>query len=216
MKQFAVIGLGQFGLTVAKVLIEKGHEVLAIDSDEEKVDSVAGQVTQAVIADATDKSALSDLVSKDIDVAIVSLGDKIDASVLVTLYLKEIGVKNIIVKAVSGDHGKILEAIGATEVVYPERDMALKIAENINNPNIIDHIPLSPEYAIEEIAPLQEFIGKTIGELRLRSEYGLQVIAVKQVIPERMELLPDAGFRIKDSDLLVVIGREQDLKKFSK
>jgi len=144
---------------------------------------------------------------------IISFGEDLAASTLTTLHLKEMKVKNIIVKAPNEDHKHVLEKVGASEVIIPEKEMADKVAKSLISPNVLDYLPLSGDYTISEIAPPANFVGKTIGELRLRSRFHVEVIAVREIIPEGIKMVPRADFVIKDSDVLVVIGREQDVQK---
>ncbi len=212
-KRFAVLGLGKFGFYLARRLYEQGHEVIAVDIDKEVVQDIKDYSTQAIIADATNKDTLLSLGIEEVDTAIVSLGTRMDHSILVALHLKEIGLKEIVVKAITEDHRKILEIIGATQVIFPEKDMAEKLALSVSSRNILDHLELSPGFSIMELAPSPSFVGKTIKELQLRNIYGVQVIAVKELIPERMNLIPAPDCVIKESDILVVMGRDEDLKK---
>lgn len=216
MRKFAVIGLGHFGFSVAKVLHEEGHEVLAIDSSKEVIQNIKDFCTQAILADARDKETLIALGVEDVDVAIVSLGEQMEASILVTLHLQEIGVKEIIAKALSEDHAKILRKIGASEVIFPEKDMAERLARRLSAPNMIDYLPLTPEYGIMEVAPPSKFVGKSLAELKLRNKYDIQVIAIKGLVPEKMTFIPSPDFVIKDSDSLVILGRSQDLERLKK
>jgi trk system potassium uptake protein TrkA len=216
MKQFVVIGLGNFGFGVATRLAQIGHEVLAIDLSETRIDEIKDKVTQAVAGDAKDKTVLADLVSKAIDAAIVSLGDSIEASVLSVLYLKELGVRRIIAKATSDDHGKILEFIGTSEVIYPERDAAVRLAERLNAPtSVLDYIELSPEYGIIDIATPDGFVGKTLKQLHLPTEHGVLIIAVRDVLKNDIQLLPKADYKLQPDSIISVIGRYADLNKLS-
>ncbi|MEK6545034.1 MAG: TrkA family potassium uptake protein, partial [Nitrospinota bacterium] len=153
---------------------------------------------------------------QDADVAVIGLGTSLDASVLVTLYLKEMGVKDIVAKAITEDHGKILRNIGATEIIFPEKDIALKVATGISSTNLLDYLPLAEGYSIMEIAPSADFIGKSIRELQIRNRYTVQIIAIKELIPERINLIPSPDFIIKDSDSLILMGKNEDLEKIQK
>jgi len=146
-------------------------------------------------------------------VVIISFGEDLAASTLITLHLKEMKVKNIIVKAPNEDHKHVLEKVGATEVIIPEREMADKVAKSLISPNVLDYIPLSEGYTICEIVPPPIFFGKTFGEVHLRSKYHVEVIAVREMLPDRLTMVPRADFVIKDSDILVVIGKEGDIQK---
>lgn len=213
--KFAVIGLGSFGSYVAKTLYEKGNEVLAVDNDKEKIEDVKNLVSHAVSMDAADKENLQALGIQDMDAVVVSSGPEMESSILTVLYLHEIGAKRIVAKALTEDHAKVLDAVGATEVIYPEKDMAIKTALKLSNPNILEYLPLISGFGIVEIAPPEKFIGKSLRELDLRNKYGIQVIAIKELIPEKTTFTPKADFVIKDSDILIIMGEEKQLAKIN-
>jgi len=213
MKRVVVIGLGIFGFNIAKDLYENGIEVIAIDKNKEVIQKIKGFSTKAILADGRDKDILESIGIQPDDVVIVSFGEDLAASTLITLHLKEMKVKTIIVKAPNEDHKHVLEKVGATEVIIPERAMADKVAKSLISPNVLDYIPLSKDYTIFEMAPPPSFMGKTIGELHLRSRYHIEVIAIREMLPERLTMVPRAEFVIKDSDVLVVIGKEKDIQK---
>ncbi|MGB4704561.1 MAG: TrkA family potassium uptake protein [Candidatus Saccharicenans sp.] len=209
--KFAIIGLGSFGSYLARTLYEKGHEVLVIDKDKDKVEEARDFSTQAVWMDSADKEGLQALGVQDMDVVVVSLGPEMEPSILTVLYLHELGVKRILAKALSADHGKILEAIGATEVIYPERDMAIRLAQRLSSRNVLEYLPLAENISIQEIVPPEAFIGKKLRDLDLTNRFRVQVIAVRQLVPERLIFVPGADFVIKDSDILVVMGEEENI-----
>ncbi len=213
MSKFAIIGLGSFGSNVARTLYERGYEVLAIDKDKDKIEEAKSFSSHAVLMDSADRENLEAIGVKDMDVVVVSLGPEMEASILTVLHLHEIGVKRIVAKALTEDHAKILEAVGANEVIYPEKDMAVRTALRLTSPNILECLPLVSGISIQEIAPPEEFIGRSLRELDLRNKYGIQIIAVRELIPERTVYVPDAGFVIKDSDILIVMGDEKNLEK---
>ncbi len=213
--KFAVIGLGSFGAYVAKTLYEKGNEVLAIDMDKERVEEVKNFVSHAVSMDAADKENLQAMGIQDMDVVVVSLGPEMESSILTVLYLHEIGAKQIVAKALTEDHAKVLDAVGATEVIYPEKDMAIKTGLRLSNPNILEYLPLISGFGIQEIAPPEKFIGKTLRELDLRNKYGIQIIAIKEIIPEKITFIPKSDFVLKDSDILIIMGEEKQLTKLN-
>jgi len=216
MKQFVVVGLGNFGFTVASRLAQIGHQVLAADSNPTVIEHIKDKVTQAVVIDAKDKSALAEVVSDAIDAAVVGLGDSIEASLLCVLYLKELGVKRIIAKASSDDHGRILESIGTSEVIYPERNSALRLAEKLNAPtSVLDYIELSPEYSIIDVATPDDFVGKTLKQLQLPKKQGVLVIAVRSVMKNGIQLLPPADYKFKPDTIITVIGRYEDLNRLT-
>ncbi|MBD3413063.1 MAG: TrkA family potassium uptake protein [Candidatus Aminicenantes bacterium] len=211
--KFGVIGLGSFGFHVARTLFEMNEEVLAIDHDKERADLIKNYASHVVHMEAADKENLKAVGIQEMDVVIISLGPNMEGSILTVHYLSEMHIKRIIAKALSEDHAKILEAVGASEVIYPERDMAVKTAMKLSNPNVLDFLPLSSGIEIREIAPPEEFIGKSLMELDLINRYEIQVIAVKGLVPEKTTLIPKADFVIKDSDVLMVIGPKKQLKK---
>jgi len=213
--KFGVIGLGSFGYYIAKTLFEMGEDVLAIDKDKERVDRMKNCSSHAVHMEAADKENLQAVGIQEMDVVIISLGPNMEGSILAVHYLSGMKIKRIIAKALSEDHAKILEAVGATDVIYPERDMAVKTALKLSNPNVLEFLPLSSGIEIREIAPPEDFIGKNLRELDLINRFEIQVIAVKGLVPEKTTLIPKADFVIKDSDVLVVIGPKKQLKKIS-
>ena len=213
--KFAVIGLGSFGANVARTLFERGNEVLAIDRDKDMTEAAKNFTTNSVMTEAAVKENLQALGVQEMDVVVVSLGHQLEASVMTVLYLHELGVKRIVAKALSEDHAKVLEAVGATEVIYPEKDMAIRTALRLSSPDVIEYLPLVSGITIQEIAPPVRFIGKTLKELDLTNKYGLQVIAIKEVISDRITFIPKADFVIKDSDILVIIGEEKRLSKLN-
>lgn len=209
-KQFVVIGLGRFGSSIAKTLYSLGNEVLAIDPDEEIVQEISNNVTHAVQADATEESALRALGIRNFDVAVVTIGADVQSSVMVTLLVKELGVKYVVAKAVNELHAKLLYKIGADRVVFPERDMGVRVAHNLCSSNILDYIELSPDYSIMEVAAVDEWKGKTLKELNMRSKFGINVMAIKR--ENDINISPKADDIIKDGDILVVIGGTEELQ----
>jgi len=227
MRQFAVIGLGRFGSSVAQTLAEQGHEVLGIDKNAEPVQEMSTVLTQVVQADATDEKALRKLGIESMDCCIVAIGVDIEGSVLVTMTLKEIGINEVVAKAITDVHGKILRKVGATKVVFPERDMGVRVANNLTSPSVFEHIQLSADYGmIETVAP-KPFIGKTLRDLDIRSKSRVHVIALKRKEPEmdddgettveeQLVIAPEAEESIQDGDGLVLIGQNSDLDRIKK
>ncbi len=210
-KQYVVIGLGRFGSSVAKTLYSLGNEVLAIDSEEDAVQDIAENVTHAVQLDATDENALRSLGIRNFDVAVVTIGSDVQSSVLITVLLKELGVKNIIAKANTDLHAKVLYKIGADRVVLPEKEMGVRIAHNLMTTNILDYIELSPDYSIAEMEAPEEWSGKKLRELNLRSRYGINVMAIKR--NEAINVSPSAEDHILLGDVIVAIGGAEDMSK---
>jgi len=212
MKRVVVVGLGIFGFNIARDLYEKGLEVVAIDKNKDVIQKIKDHSTKAILADGTDKEVMESIGIHEDDVVIISFGEDLAASTLITLHLKEMKVKHIIVKAPNEDHKRVLEKVGATEVIIPEKEMANKVARSLISPNVLDFIPLSEDYTIVELVPPPSFFGKTIGDLHLRSKYHIEVIAIREMIPDRIRMVPRADFVIKDTDVLVVIGKAKDIQ----
>ncbi|MGI5849028.1 MAG: potassium channel family protein [Christensenellales bacterium] len=210
-KNYIVIGLGRFGFSLAQTLYEMGHDVLAIDNSQELVESVSPYVTHAVQADATDEKSLRALGISNMDVAIICMGDDIKASILVTILCKEIGVATVIAKAQDELHGKVLSRIGADKVVYPERDMGIRVAQHLTCSNLLEYIDLSDEYSIAEIEVPKEWEERTITELDLRKRYGINVMAIKTP-DDSLNINPSGDSVLKCKDTLVVIGSMHDIQ----
>lgn len=210
-KQFVIIGLGRFGSSIAKTLYSLGNDVLAIDKDEDIVQEIADSVTHAVQLDATDENALRSLGIRNFDVAVVTIGDNIQSSIMATLLVKELGVKYIIAKGHSDLHAKVLYKIGANRVVLPEKDMGVRVAHNLVSANILDYIELSEDYSVMEIQVLEEWAGSTLKELKLRSKYGINVMAIKR--GDEVNLSPAADDIIEENDIIVAIGSAEDLSR---
>lgn len=213
MKQFAIIGLGNFGYYLAIHLYEKGYEVLAVDKKPDLVQGIKDRVSQAVVADATDRKAMENLGIRQMDAVVICIGSVLSSSILATLNLKEIGVERVFAKAITEAHGRILHKIGASEVFFPEKDMAISMAERLHNPNMLDYLPFIEGYSIVELAPPRKFIGKALRELDLINRYGVQVVAIKEIVPDRLNLIPTAQFVLKDSDILILLGPNKSLDK---
>jgi len=209
MKQFVVFGLGSFGAAVASTLIDLGHEVLGVDNDGEKVDDLKDILTEAVKADVADEKVLKKLGVKNFDAAIVSLAANLESSILVTILLKEMGVKYVITKANSVLHGKVLEKLGADKVIYPERDEGIRIARSLIMPNIKNHIPLSQEYSLIEIAALPVFHGKTLAELQLPKNYGINLLAIRR--GNQFTFTPTLKHVIREYENLIMVGENNKI-----
>ena len=214
MKQFVVIGLGRFGSSVARTLSEKGSDVLAIDIDEEKVQAMAEEVTHSIQADATDEEAMKSIGIRNFDIAVISMGTDIHASILATLLTKELGIDYVVVKAQSRLHGKVLTKIGADKVVHPERDMGVRVANNLISSNVLDLIELSPGYTIAEVKASQKLYGYTLNDLQFRTRFGVNVIAIRN--GEDINVTPKATDKITEGDNLIVIGENENLERLRK
>lgn len=211
IKQFVVIGCGRFGQSVAIKLAELGSEVMVVDDNEEIIQSISDKVTYAVQADATDENALKALGIRNFDVAIVTIGSDIQSSILVTLMVKELGVKHIVAKAQNPAHAKVLYKIGANRVVFPEKEMGVKIAKSLVSSNVLDLIDLAPEYSIVEIRMKEDWIGKSLVDINMRRQYQVSVIAIRRNDELDINVEPDR-ILMKD-DVLVIVGNNSDIKK---
>lgn len=225
MRQVAVIGLGRFGYSVAETLIKKGCEVLAIDRDETKIEAVSDFATYAVECDAADEKALKAISAQNVDAAVVSIGENIEASILIVMALKELGVKEIIAKAVTPMHGKILNNLGVSRVIYPERDAAIRLAHSLVAPNVLEYLELAPGYSIAELPVPPALAGRTLREMELRTKYGVGLIGIRKKVErtakgitrteDLFNLNPAAEDRLELGDIMVVIGTEADLDRLS-
>lgn len=213
-KEFVVIGLGRFGGSIVRELIDQGADVMAIDITPERVDEFATIATQAVVADTTDEAVLKSLGIRNFEHVIVAIGDNIQASILTTLMLKEIGVKKITVKAQNDYHEKVLRKIGADQVVHPERDMGIRIANNILSNNVLDYLDLSDEHSIIEIIVNEKIAGKSLIDLDIRAKYGINIVAVKH--GNTINVSPPASEKLQLNDILIIIGADVDITRFEK
>ena len=209
-----VIGLGRFGTSVATELFKLGHEVLAVDCNEENVNHVADNVTHAITCDARDEATLKSLGVRNFDCAIVGIGSDVASSVMTTVTLKELGVEQVICKANSQLHKTVLEKVGADRVVFPEREMAHKLAQGLSSANIFDFIELSENFGVAEIESPDSWIGKTIGSIDIRAKYGVNIIAVKE--GSEVNVAPGAGYVLKKNSVLVLVGRYTDIEAVEK
>lgn len=226
MKRYIIIGLGNFGVSLAKKMEKNGSEVLGIDISRELIENNKDIISQAVIGDSTNKDLIDSIIPADFDGAVICIGQDITASTLTALYLKEIGIKNIIVRAITADHGKILNKIGISEVIYPETEMAEKLGNRLSMKNALDYLPLSDNHGILEVIPPKSFIGKNLKQLEISSRYHCQIIALKYFkvaddVPDLTEMItlllpPVAEDIIKKNSVMVVIGKLSDIKKIQK
>jgi trk system potassium uptake protein TrkA len=213
IRQFAVIGLGRFGISVAQRLYEAGQEVLGIDLNENRVEDAELYVTHAVVADSTEEKALASIGIGNFDCVIVAIGSDMEASILTVMLLKEMGIKKVIAKAIGKRHGQLLDKIGADFIIYPERDMGERVANQLLSPNMLNYIELSKEYNIEEIMIPSKMAEKSLRELDVRAKYNVSVIAV--VTEDDIIISPSPDQIIHKGNLLVVIGSRDDLAEFS-
>ena len=215
MKTYLVIGLGRFGTAVALKLQELGNEVMVIDEHEERVQKLSEQVTYAVVADARDDAVLESMGAGNVDCAIVAIGQDLAASVLITLNLKALGVPQVICKAQDDLQKRALEKLGADRVVIPERELGMKLAQNLTSTSVLDYVELSSECGLAEILTPKSWAGKTLPEIDVRKKFGVTVAALRKSDGD-VTVFVDADYRLKTNDELIVVGRNEDLERVQK
>ncbi len=216
MKTFGIIGLSSFGYYLALELAKGGNDVIVVDNDEERIDDIKDYVARAVVGDASDRKTLEELELNHCDVVVVSLGTSIDVSILATLYLRDMEVPRIIVKAISEDQGRIVEMIGADQVIFPEKDTAMRVSTQLQHPNVIEQMTLGEDLQITEIAVPDRFVGKTLGELDLRKRHNVLVVLIRQTLPARTTLLPRGDRQFQPDEILVLLGESKSIEKLHK
>lgn len=215
MKQVVVIGLGQFGSHFARQLAHMECEVLALDHDERAVAELRDEVQQVVICDARSLESIRAVVSSNVDEVVVCLGDRMEASILCTLHLSQIGVERIRATAVNADHATILRAVGAQEVIFPEQETAERTARRVAYPSLLDYFPFEEDHRIMEIALPGKLTGKSLKDSRLREDYQLLVLAIRSATTGKFNFMPAASTVLSESDILIVLGREVNLARLS-
>lgn len=210
---FVVFGLGKFGKSVAQTLAENGCDVLAIDKNEEVIQDISDIVTHAVQADVTDAEALHALGIRNFEVAVIAISNDMQSSIMSTILAKEMGVNYVLAKAQSDIHKRVLEKVGADKVIFPEREIGIRIANNLISENFVDYIELSDDYSIVEVAVLDEWIGKTLKDLNMRATYGINVMAIRK--GDSISITPGPDSVLEEGDILVVIGSNNNLKKIN-
>jgi trk system potassium uptake protein TrkA len=214
-KSMAVVGLGRFGSAVAEALSDLGHDVIGVDSDEEKVRSLSDTLGHVMQLDATDEKALTAAGVSDVEIAVVSIGENVESSVLIVMVLKELGVTHIIAKATTPLHGRILQRLGVSRVVFPEREMAVRLAHSLAVPNVLDYVELSRDFSIIELPTPKEFVGKTLREVGLRATYGVNLIALKRRAEAAGDMVtdiaPSPDAPLHAGDTLVLLGQHDRL-----
>lgn len=217
MMRVVIMGIGNFGHFFARRLSAQKVEILAVDISKHAVDQVAPFVTHAVVGDVTDRDLLEELDVASADYVVISLGDEhMDPSILATLHSRSLGAKNVYAKAISDDHARILELIGATRIIHPEREVAESLAEALGKPNVLDFIPLGEEYSIVEFEPPSGFVGKSLAELDLRKRYGVSVIGVKEYFTGKRRMNPPPDLVIQDDVSLLIMGRDEQVEKLQR
>lgn len=216
MKSYLVVGLGRFGTTVALRLQELGNEVLVMDGNAESVQRLADRVTYAVVGDARDEEVLRSLGAQNFDCAIVAIGEDLAASILITLNLKSLGVPQVICKAPNELHKRALEKVGADRVVIPEREMGLKLAQNLVSSSVLDYIELSRECGIAEIMTPESWVGKSVRDLNVRAKYGVNIIALRDEASDSITVNLAPDYVLKKTDVMVILGNNEDLLQVQK
>jgi trk system potassium uptake protein TrkA len=215
MKRFVVIGLGNFGSSVAEALFAKGHEVIAIDPNEDAVDRISPHVSRAAVGDGRQLQTLERAGARGADAGVVSTGDDITASILASMALRDLGIREIYVKVISRDHARVMERMGVTESIFPERESALALGARMSGTAILNYVRLGNGFSIQEMAVPDAWSGKTLRSLELRQRYNISVVAVHDLLTDELTATPDPDAVLKDSDTLLIAGRESDLAKAS-
>jgi trk system potassium uptake protein TrkA len=215
MQRFVVVGLGNFGSSIAESLHALGHDVIAIDPSGEAVDRIAPHASRAAVGDGRDPAVLERLGAKEAQVGIVSTGDDITASILSTMALRDLGVADVYVKVISQTHARVMERVGVTETIFPERESALSLGQRLSGAALLNFVRLGPGFSVQEMAVPAAWNHKALRDLDLRREYGVGVVAVHDVLTDRLAL-PDPDTKLSESDTLLMAGRDEDLAKVAR
>ncbi len=213
MKRFVVVGLGNFGFTVAKSLSENRYDVIAVDLNGDVIDRLASFVSRAAVGDATDVETLRRVGAADADVAVVSTGDDISSSILAVMALHDVNVREIFVKVVSNDHARVMQRMGVTDIVFPEQDTAKALSARISGSALLNYVKLGPSFSVQEMGVPESWYGKSIRELQLRQNYDISIVALHDVLTDKITATPDPDYLLKDSDTMLVAGDDVALKK---
>ena len=213
MKRFVIVGLGNFGASVAETLYGLGHDVAALDRDPDRVDMMARMVSRAAVGDGTDVQTLRRIGTEDADAAVISTGDHITASALTALLLRDLGLEEIYVKVVSHDHARLIEKIGVTETIFPEHDSGIRLGKRISSRSLLNYVQLGAGFSVQEMAVPNSWVGRSLRELALPREHGISVVAVHDVLMDRIQPIPDPDGPLKESDTLFVAGTDENLTR---
>lgn len=210
-----MIGLGHFGSYVARTLYQSGKELIAIDRDPEVIREAAEFSTEALVTDATDRASLESVGLNEVDVAVISLGERMDIITLAALHLKELGVPYLAVKALSEEHGRILKALGVDEIIHPEKDSAIRLGNRLANRDLVDLLPVMPGYSLAQMKTPPEFVGKSLRELSLRNRLSVQLVAIQreQGSDKSINIVPKAEDILLETDILFLLGDDRDLER---
>lgn len=212
-KRFIVVGLGNFGSGVAEALHVKGHDVAALDVDEAAVDRIGPSVSRAAVGDGRQVEVLQRMGAEGADAAVISTGDDLAASILATMALRDLGVRQIYVKVISRDHARVMDQLGVTEAIFPERESALRLAERVVSTGILNYVQLGRDFSLEELAVPDDWVGRSLRELELPRRYRVSVLAVHDVLNDDITPVPDPDAPLKESDTILVAGADRDLKR---
>jgi trk system potassium uptake protein TrkA len=211
-RRFVMLGMGTFGTALARRLAVNGCQVIGVDSRRDRLEAVKNEIHECVIGDATDREVLENLPLRDASAVFISLGETISRSLLATLHVKELGARQVVVKGVTKEHGKILEHLGADRVVFPEEEVAKQLADKMTWPNVLDFLPIDPEYSVAEVAMPSSLSGKTMAEADLRNRIGVQVMGIKDVLSGKLDMFPDGRRRLMEDQVLLVVGKAEELQ----
>lgn len=212
-KHIVVIGLGSFGSSIAKRLSKNGVRVTGMDAHRDKVEALKDDLYEAVIGDATQRAALEQLPLKQAQALVISLGEDITHSILAALHARELGARQVVVKGVTADHGKILRSLGVDRVIFPETEIALQLADRLTWPNVVDYLAIDPDYSIVEIAVPDSFAGKTLQELNVRRRFGISVLGLKDALTGKLSMFPESSVKIGADQILLVVGNKDQLAR---
>ncbi len=213
MQRFVVVGLGHFGGWAARSLYAQGHDVIAVERNPQLVDRSQHHVTVAVAGDATDRDVLRQVGAERADAAIISTGEDLATSILATLALRDLGVKDIYVKVTSPEAARALDALDVRETIFPEREVADRLAHRITSKSVLEYVPLAPGISIQELAIPDGWLGKTLRELALPSTFGIQIVALQDVLAGSLEVVPDPDRRLRESDVAIVAGKDETIRR---
>ena len=213
MKRFIIVGLGNFGASVAETLHAIGHDVAALDRNADRVDQMGRLVSRAATGDGTDVRTLRRMGAEDADAAIISTGDDITASAMTALVLRDLGVEEIYVKVVSHDHARLIEKIGVTETIFPERESGMRLGKRISSRSLLNYVQLGADFSLQEMAVPSDWVGRSLRELQLPRRHGISVVAVHDVLMDAIHPVPDPDAPLKESDTLLVAGVEDNLAR---
>jgi trk system potassium uptake protein TrkA len=213
VKRFVIVGLGNFGASVAETLHAIGHDVAALDRDADRVDQMARVVSRAGVGDGTDVRTLRRIGAEDADAAVISTGDNITASALTALVLRDLGIEELYVKVVSHDHARLIEKIGVTETIFPERESGIRLGKRISSASLLNYVQLGADFGIQEMAVPENWVGRSLRDLQLPRTHAISVVAVHDVLMDRIYPVPDPDAPLKDSDALLVAGSDKSLAK---